>query len=147
MSHSNLYDLDAERAVIGCAVATHRGWGLAAGRLGADAFYQPDHQRIFTVCAGLSYLDGTDIDTTEQRTAIVAHDARVNLADLRTLVDERPVMWDRSGGYAARVAARQRTRALMATCSDIFNRLAEGEPLEELLAERPELGALARRAS
>lgn len=130
------WDEQAERTVIGCALATPAGARLARARLSPDDFYRPAHAWLFAV------LDRVDhLDASEERARSAAGLAGVDCSLAEQLVEERAVMWDRSGSYAARVAATARARLVMHQASDVVNRLGSGDRLEDLGDALRTLGA------
>lgn len=129
----------AEEAVVGMAVSLHSAYLLTAGQLRPDDIWTPSLRRLFESCAALGNLDGTDVDTEEQRIAVSAIAARVDLLKVRRLVEERPLMWDRNGTYTSRVLRAAKARAVMSACATVFNRLGGGERLEDVLAEATDL--------
>lgn len=121
------------------AVSLHSAYLLAADRLRPDDIWTRSLRRLFEACAGIGHLDGTDVEVEEQRIAAAAVAARVDLLEVRRLVDERPLVWDRNGTYATRVARAAKARAVMTACATVFNRLGDGERLEDVLAEATDL--------
>ena len=140
-------DDEAEAVVVGCAVALHHGYELAAGRLTADDFWAPTTRRLFEACASLESIQGTSIDDTERRIYEAARITGVPVLQIRQLVDDRPIMWDLSGSYAARLRRPSDAREVMAACAAVYNRLGEGEGVDrvagqiQFLAERLTKGA------
>lgn len=132
-------DDQAEAALVGIAVSHHGAYRLAAGRVAPKDFWAPSMRRLFEACAVMVHLDGSDIDTEDSRIHVAAATAEVDLLAVRSLVESRPLMWDRNGTYAARVTRAARARAVMAACATVFNRLGDGEPLDVVLADVTDL--------
>jgi replicative DNA helicase len=124
------WDEWAERAVAACAVASRRGADLAAERLTVDAFWSPRLRRLFE--AALTVDRSLD---QEGRIMAVVEATGVPECEVRALVEDRPVMWDTSGGFAARVADAARRRAVMTLCARVYNELGRGARLAEVAAE------------
>lgn len=121
------FDEEAERIVVGCAIASHAGYRHASMAVRFEDFYKPAHRALFRSCEQLRELDRSDVDTLEQRILTAARLALVPTAEVRSLVDDRPVMWDRSGSYAARVRHAALDRLLMSRASQLYNALAAGD--------------------
>jgi len=125
----------AEAALIGCCIASHRGYLLASGRVAEGDFYNPKHQRLFRAAAGMSDLDGTDIDTRDQRIKQAAQTANVDSHTVGAILEAQCVQWDTNGHLARRVKRAAEARRLMAAAAETYNRLAAGEPAEVVLGD------------
>ena len=180
-------DLEAEEAVVGCAIVSDRGYQLSASRLSAVAFYRGIHADLFRACGKpeVVAIDGMALGaldrafrpagcdgcamfaakadaeslvrealcelcgplivfgrSTVARMLRVAQLAVVDIADVRRLVQSRPVYADVAGGYAARVLAASRKRETMRSLAEAYNALGEGQPLDTVLpAALAQLGA------
>ena len=129
------YDKIAESGVIGCCIASHSGYLLAATRLEPGDFYRPLHQELFKACSQLAHLDGADLDTRDRRVELAAELAGVEIERVQRTLDKRLTMTDKSGTLARRVKRSSEARRLMAAAADVFNRLSAGEPLETVLGD------------
>ena len=129
------YDELADAGLVGCAVASHAGYLLAASRVVASDLFNPAHRRLFEACEQLAELDGTNIDTRDKRVERAAVIAGVRVDVLRRILDNRPVATDKNGTLARRVKSAADGRRVMAFCADLYNRLGAGEPVEVVLAD------------
>lgn len=118
-------DPEAEATVAGCAIATRRGARLAA-RVPADAFYDGRLRNLFEAAVA---LDVADLDG--RVTAVATRCGRSPRGVWRT-VDDRPVMFDETGSYAARVVDAARRRTAMGAALAAFNALGEGGTLADV---------------
>ncbi len=145
-------DDQAEQAVVGTAIASSRGCRSAAGVVTEDEFYWPLHARLFVAAQALDEIEATfpvcctKVMTTG--TGCPEHPYWPNLSRLRAvaaaviadcpaqvvhdLVEERPLMWDNHGRYAAQVAEAARRRKMMVAAEQVFNGIGRGLPLEDL---------------
>jgi len=74
--------------------------------------------------------------------------AGVAVDQVRRIVDDRPLQWDTNGTLAGRVRRAADARRAMTAARDLFNRLGEGEPLEQVVADlAPDLRRLVGVAS
>lgn len=62
-------DLEAEEAVVGCAIASDVGYRLVAGRLPASAFWRPRHGDLFRACGDpeVRAIDGLSLEALNER--------------------------------------------------------------------------------
>lgn len=142
------YAREAERDLIGCCVDSDRGYRLAASRICADDFYRPANRQLFAACAQLGHLTGPSLEVLEQRIVEAARLADRPVDEVRRLVEDRPLQWDKNGTLAARVkkAADERRAQYMAV--ELANRLGQGEHLDRIAADLgPELRRLLAVAS
>ena len=113
-----LYAEQAEQVVAGCALASRHGAALAARRLTASQFHDPRARGLFTAAVVCDLVDQDD------RVHDCALDAGIDPRWAEDAVRGRPVQWDTSGSYAARVSAAATAR----------------RKAEQLLADLDELG-------
>jgi hypothetical protein len=101
---TDLHDLEAERAVIGCAVSTRYGYTLAAHHgITADMFQHPTFRRIFETLPAIADEPGWSLASEEVRIRYAASAGSVNRSILEDLVDDRPVHVDAAASYAIRI--------------------------------------------
>jgi len=119
----------AEAAITGCAIASIRGADLAQRRLRADDLWDPRLRRMFVAAVELEQIG------EEDRIPAVADATSIPEAEVARLVNDRPVMWDLSGGFARRVRDAASRRAAMGAAARVYNAIAAGARLEEVAAE------------
>lgn len=125
-------DRIAEDDLAGVMVSSAAGYALAASRLAPGDFYQPSRGRVMAACAELGHLAGSSIDVERERICEVARIADMPIGEVRALVRDRCVQFDRAGHLARRVERAARARRVMAGAAVVFNRLAGGERIDEL---------------
>ena len=107
----------AERVVVACAIASPHGAQLAAVRVTPAMFRDARYRALFTAAVACPLVDPDD------RIHDVAHTTGQHHLEVARIVDDRPVMWDTSGGYADRVAAaherRNQATVLLAQLDDL----------------------------
>lgn len=126
---------ERERDLAGVVVATARGYQLAATRVDASDFYTPACQRLFAACGSLWTLAGSDEDSHQERIRRASALAQVPLEDVRRMVADRAVEWDKNGAVAGAVRRAADARRVMEVCSTVFRRLGSGERVDLVLAE------------
>lgn len=129
---NGFYDVEAELVLAGCVVASARATRLAHDRLEPQHFSRPHLRRLFEIAPNLdSQPPDFDTDPTAQclvdiRTTQAAELANVDLGDVRQLVEQRPLLDDRSGAYAGRVLLAWHRREIAIALEDAMNRLSLG---------------------
>lgn len=108
----------AEEVIAGVAAISYTGALAATDRLRPEHFYDPRCARVLEVGARTP-----DTASFEDRIDLVATEAGVWPAWLRSIVARCPVQWDVSGRWADRVLAehdrRQRIRAAWELLQDV----------------------------
>lgn len=112
-------DVDAEREVVGTAVASRHGAGLARRRVRPADFYDRTMGRLFGAALCLD-----DVARLGVRIAAVATMCDVSFMWLGGIVDARSLMHDDFGRFAGRVADAAERRRHMAVLVDEIERLA-----------------------
>jgi hypothetical protein len=124
------YDQWAEEAVVACAIASDRAARLAENRVEVRDIWCPWARRLYE--AALALDPSLDLNARIEAAAV---EAAVDVRRVRTLVEDRPVMCDVSGGFARRVADTARRRTLMTIAARLYNELGHGARLEDVAAE------------
>jgi xanthine dehydrogenase molybdopterin-binding subunit B len=127
----------AEETVAGCAVATKHGADLARARIDSSDFWNRGPRRLFEAA-----LDIT-IDDHDGRLRAVAESAGLAETDVARMVDDRAVMFDINGSFAARVRDASLRRQVLQLCADVFNAVGGGARLDEIRPRLLELDQLA----
>ena len=138
MLGANLAPAQEEDDLVGCCVSSASGYRRAASRLTASDFHQPSRARLFAACGRLDHLSGPGLDVEEERIASVTRLAGVPEAEVRRLVEDRCVQFDRAGHLARKVLAASQSRLVMRFGKDIHNAIAAGEQLADVLADVPD---------
>ena len=121
------YDLESERAVIGCVVDHDESYQNARRIVGADDFAFPAHRRLFAACERIVHLR-----EPQERHRVVSDLADVALDDVRRLVDVAPVLIDPSP-WARRVFAAAERRRLVLGFDEALRRLEAGDETDSVL--------------
>lgn len=125
-------DEHAERQAVAHAAATRHGCALARQRLNPEHLWNPTLRGVYT--ATLEVDQDDDGWPEEVRLRAIATLARVSPKAVQQLVDERSLMWDKHGRYAAAVNDAHQRRALMARLAAAYQALGEGADTNQALA-------------
>lgn len=137
MSVEPPYEAEAEATVVPCAIATPRGCELAKSRLKPSDFWNPKYRALLEAALSLEVTD------QEDRKAAVASATGVSVSEITAMLNDRAVMWDKSGSFARRVLDASRRRRAMTAAARIYNGLGSGARLDEIAADLQELLAVA----
>jgi replicative DNA helicase len=120
------YDELAERQLAGGVISNPRhGSGFDA--VNVHAFYAPAMGRIFALRRRLESVGQLD-----DRIALAALLVGIEEREVRALVSATTTMWN-FGPWATRVYEAALRRRAMMVCSEVYDRLGRGEPLEDAL--------------
>lgn len=125
-------DDQAERDLIGCAVATRQGAAFARSRVRPEQFHDP---RAARAIANVCDFELDDIENTpEARIPIIARLSGVDPAWLRMCEQDRMVDLDSGGALARRVVEAARRRRAWLILENAQTHIAKGTDLDALTA-------------
>jgi replicative DNA helicase len=126
----------AEAVVVGALLATRHALPYVVDIVTAADFYSPTHAKLFAACLELADVGPWPwqglVDSAHVRIAAAAVIAGVPISEARHVEAKASVLFDASK-WARAVAEASRRRRLMGAAGEVYNRLAAGADVEDVL--------------